>query len=43
LFDKLNSGVHWITGAPANSTDRASVQIRRKSTNQPPMVAKIPF
>jgi hypothetical protein len=43
LFDKLNSGVHWITGPPANSTDRASVQIRRKSTNQPPMVAKIPF
>ncbi len=43
LFDKLNSGVHWITRAPANSTDRASVQIRRKSTNQPPMVAKIPF
>ncbi|MBV8514262.1 MAG: hypothetical protein JO260_03085 [Acidobacteria bacterium] len=43
LFDKLNSGVHWDTGAPANSIDRASVQFRRKSTNQPPLVAKIPF
>jgi hypothetical protein len=43
LFDKLTSGVRWDTDAPANSVDRASVTVRRKSTNQPPMTAKVPF
>ena len=43
LFDKLNSGVRWDTAPPTQSTDRASVYVRRKTTNQPPMTAKIPF
>ncbi len=43
LFDKLNSGVHWETTPPANSLDRASVKFQRKTTNQPPLTAKIPF
>jgi hypothetical protein len=43
LFDKLNSGVHWETAPPANSLDRASVKFQRKTTNQPPLTAKIPF
>ena len=43
LFDKLNSGVHWETAPPANSLDRASVNFQRKTTNQPPLTAKIPF
>jgi len=43
LFDKLNSGVHWNTGAPESSGDRASVTVRRKTTNQPPWVARIAF
>jgi hypothetical protein len=43
LFDKLNGGVHWETAPPANSLDRASVKIQRKTTNQPPLTAKIPF
>jgi hypothetical protein len=31
LFDKLNSGLHWDTAAPAKDTDRTTVQRRRDS------------
>jgi hypothetical protein len=32
LFDKLNSGLHWDTAAPAKDTDRTTVQRRRESS-----------
>jgi hypothetical protein len=35
--------VHWETAPPANSLDRASMKFQRKTTNQPPLTAKIPF
>ena len=28
MFDKLNSGLHWDTAAPAKATDRTTVQLR---------------
>jgi hypothetical protein len=31
LFDKLNSGLHWDTAAPAKDTDRTTVQRRQDS------------
>ena len=35
LFDKVNSGLHWDTAAPAKSADRTTVQLRRDSQARP--------
>ncbi len=39
LFDKLNSGLHWDTAAPAKDTDRTTVQRRRESGAPSPAMA----
>lgn len=39
LFDKLNSGLHWDTAAPAKVTDRTTVQRRPESSARAPASA----